>query len=258
MLPPSPLAERFQIILVEPQNSLNVGSVARAMMNLGFNALHLVNPFEFNPEKALVTGRWAEPIIRSAQFHSSIEDALETMDDVVGFSSHRRPQKGDPLPLPDWCAQLAGGPARRTALLFGREDTGLPNEALERCRLLVRIPSSEEYPSFNLAQSVLLVMYQLSQMQWGEIVRSEHELPSWNQYEQLDRIVYEVMCRSGFQKAGADNPIPGLMKTLFRRMQMNEREMRVILAMFNRIRLTLEREAAPSDSSAVAEPNEKT
>ena len=52
-----------------------------------------------------------------------------------------------------------GGPV---ALLFGREDKGLPNAALDRCHRVVTIPSSPDYPSLNLGHAVMLMLYELA------------------------------------------------------------------------------------------------
>jgi TrmH family RNA methyltransferase len=239
MLPHSHLTDRIHLVLVEPQDSLNIGSVARAMMNLGFKHLHLVRPHDFSVEKALVTGRWAEELIRGAVIHDSISDAIGSMHDVIGFSSNRRPYRGEPIPLPDWVEKQGGDLAGPTALLFGREDTGLSPEAMEQCRLLVRIPSCEEYPAFNLAQSALIIMYELSRCAWQGISRPESEMPSWNQYEQLDRVCLEVMAAAGFHRGKEGDPTAALIKNMMRRIEMNEREMRVMLALFNRIRISL-------------------
>lgn len=241
MLPQSSTADFIHIVLVEPQDSLNVGSVARAMMNLGYSHLHLVRPHEFSLEKALVTGRWAENLIRNANIHDSLSEAIAGMKDVIGFSSHHRPYRGQPIPLPEWVLEKSREPLAPTALLFGREDTGLPNEAIEQCRMLVRIPSQDEYPAFNLAQSALLVMYELSRLDWSMLPERQEELPSWNQYEHLDRVSAEVMAASGFHRRGDGDPTAALIKNMFRRIKMNESEMRVMLALFNRVRIALRR-----------------
>lgn len=47
------------------------------------------------------------------------------------------------------------------ALLFGHEDRGLENVALEHCTHLVAIPTDPAYPSLNLADAVLLALYEL-------------------------------------------------------------------------------------------------
>ncbi|HEY7861494.1 MAG TPA: TrmH family RNA methyltransferase, partial [Gemmatimonadaceae bacterium] len=54
-------------------------------------------------------------------------------------------------------AAAADGPV---ALIFGREDHGLPNEALERARTVVTIPTTD-HASLNLAQAVLIALYEL-------------------------------------------------------------------------------------------------
>lgn len=163
------------------------------------------------------------------------------MHDVIGFSSHHRPRRGEPIPLPDWVDTLKEQTDRRIALLFGREDTGLTVEAIEQCRMLVRIPSHAEYPALNLAQSALVVMYELSRLSWGMLARPHEELPSWNHYTQLDRLCTEVMSASGFHHGEEGDPTAAAIKNMFRRIQMNEKEMRIMLALFNRIRISLEK-----------------
>ena len=48
------------------------------------------------------------------------------------------------------------------ALLFGREDKGLSNEALDRCNRIVTIPASLDYPSLNLGHAVVVMLYELA------------------------------------------------------------------------------------------------
>jgi tRNA/rRNA methyltransferase len=233
--------ELFHIMLIEPQDSLNIGSVARAMMNLGFKHLHLVRPGNFSLEKALVTGRWAEPLIRCSSIHDSLSEALGTMQDVIGFSSLSRPHRGEPTPLPEWIESINARHVERTALLFGREDTGLTTEAIEQCRMLVRIPSHHDYPAFNLAQSALLTMYELSRFSWDTDSATRDQSPTWNQYERLDQLCSEVMVAAGFRHHEAGDPTAASVKNMLRRIQMNEREMRIMLALFNRVRISLGR-----------------
>ena len=241
MLQATSASELLHIVLVEPQDSLNIGSVARAMMNLGFKHLHLVRPHNFSVETALITGRWAESLIREARIHDSLSEALQTVRDVVGFSSLSRPHRGEPTPLPEWIESLKARPLERTALLFGREDTGLTTEAIEQCRVLVRIPSHHEYPAFNLAQSALLAMYELSRLSWKTAPAAHEEAPAWNQYERLDQLCAEVMVAAGFRHHEEGDPTAASVKNMLRRIQMNEREMRIMLALFNRVRISLGR-----------------
>ena len=52
-------------------------------------------------------------------------------------------------------------PGLSTAILFGREDSGLTNEELQKCHVQLQIPASEEYGVLNLAMAVQIVAYEL-------------------------------------------------------------------------------------------------
>ena len=51
--------------------------------------------------------------------------------------------------------------SRRAAVLFGPEDFGLSNEALERCNAIVTIPTVPADASLNLGQAAVVVAYEL-------------------------------------------------------------------------------------------------
>ena len=52
----------------------------------------------------------------------------------------------------------------RPALVFGREESGLRNDELKLCNLITTVPLKKNYPSLNLAQSVMLYAWELSKM----------------------------------------------------------------------------------------------
>jgi len=82
---------------------------------------------------------------------------------IVGFSARGRTAKRNVQRPSEAAAELRekddDGPL---ALLFGREDRGLSNEALDRCHRVVTIPSDPEYPSLNLAHAVVVMLYELA------------------------------------------------------------------------------------------------
>lgn len=234
-LTPHVLNDFVHVVLVETEDSLNIGSVARAMKNLGFSKLHLVAPVNFQQRKAEVTGRWAKDIVESAQFHDSLPEALGGMHDVVGFSGREGKNRFN-LMLPEWVADFRAKPMKTTALVFGPEDTGLRTDHIEHCHWLVRIPSTTAYPSFNLAQAVLLALFELTRQDWASMsaVNPAHA-PDWNDFYQLDRLVDRVLTDCGFFREGTPEPIPGLIKNLFRRIQPDKREIGILLALFARL-----------------------
>ncbi len=47
------------------------------------------------------------------------------------------------------------------AVVLGREDTGLLQEELARCDLLIHIPADREYPTLNLSHAAAIIFYEL-------------------------------------------------------------------------------------------------
>lgn len=238
----SQVRESFHVILVEPGESRNVGSVARAMKNLGFSHLHLVAPPHFDPERAAMTACWATDILDTMVIHPTFEDALRDFEHVIAFSGREGKNRGAPMSLLEWGEALETGAPVRTALVFGPEDNGLRQEHMELCRLVLRIPSSAACPSFNLAQAVLLALFEIARRE--PAAAPDHvsrQLPPWNDFFQLDRLLDRVMERSGFVRVGTPEPVPGLVKNLFRRIELDKREMGILLGLFGRLDRVLER-----------------
>ena len=153
-----------RIVLVEPQGALNVGSVARVMMNFGFNELFLVNPrCDPHSEDAFKMATHAKEILQKAKIVESLETALQGCTRVIATTAqqrHRNRQLED-LQLPfAWLVQ-ADTP---NAIIFGAEDRGLSNEELEWAQRWVQIPTGT-YQTLNLAQSVAICCYELFRIQ---------------------------------------------------------------------------------------------
>jgi tRNA/rRNA methyltransferase/tRNA (cytidine32/uridine32-2'-O)-methyltransferase len=161
-----PILQRFRVVLWRPKSPGNVGSVARAMKNMGFTHLQLADPLAYEDPGyfAHEAGRlaWnATDVLERREEHPSIAAAVSDASLLVGFTARRlagRP--GDP---PRTLAPHLLEAARRgpVALLFGQEDIGLTLDELARCQVIGTIPSSGNYTSLNLAQSVLIVLYEL-------------------------------------------------------------------------------------------------
>jgi TrmH family RNA methyltransferase len=239
-LPPSEAFARFHVVLVEPGDSLNVGAVARAMSNLGYSRLHLVAPPRYHPATAATTACWATDVLEGARIHDSLAEALAPMQEVVGFTARHGRHRPRHVLLPAWCAGMAGAPPVETALLFGPEDTGLRSEHLGACRRLVRIPSAAANPSFNLAQAVLLTLFEISRLHWGSIPGSAGpERAREGDLQQLERLVEEAAVRSGFYGKGTPEPLPHLVRHLLRRIAPDSREMPVLMGLFDHLNRAL-------------------
>jgi len=231
----------IHVVLVEPGDSRNVGSVARAMMSLGFRHLHLVAPPRYRVEDAATTACWAEGLLHAARIHPTLTQALAPMQHVVGFSARHGRQRPRHIALDEWTGTLAAGPRMETALLFGPEDTGLRQEHLSHCRWLVRIPSRAENPAFNLSQAVLLALFQVGRSldDTAVVPTRGADHPGWREFYELERIVEEALRRCRFYHKGTPAPLPAVVKHLLRRMDPDVREMQILLGLFGKINRAL-------------------
>jgi tRNA/rRNA methyltransferase len=158
-----------RVVLVRPEIAGNVGATARAMRNFGLTDLVLVAP-KADPadREARRLSTHGEAILNGARVVPDFAAAVTDCGLVVGTSArtgglYRDQSVGPPDEiLPRVVAALEHGPA---ALVFGPEPSGLTNEEVSRCHFLVHIPADPAYPALNLAQSVVVCLYELRR-QW--------------------------------------------------------------------------------------------
>lgn len=153
------------VVLVRPSEEGNVGSAARAMANMGLDELVLVEPAVAIGEVARAFATHAgQSILERARRASDFASALATFRRAVGTTSTRgaRILAVPPLAPRELAATLARDPdGTPTALVFGPERSGLEREELARLSPIVTIPCAPESPTLNLAQSVLILAYEL-------------------------------------------------------------------------------------------------
>jgi tRNA/rRNA methyltransferase len=152
------------VVLVSTRNPLNIGAAARAMSNLGFLRLRVVNPYEASFREAR-SAVGAAPLLASADEYKSVAEAVSDCSLVVGTTAAGHRELQHPLKLLQQAAPLirkrlrSGG---RVALLFGSEKRGLANDDLSHCHWLLHIPTREEHVSMNLGQAVAICLYELA------------------------------------------------------------------------------------------------
>ncbi|HMO01552.1 MAG TPA: TrmH family RNA methyltransferase [Oligoflexia bacterium] len=229
----------FEVILVEPQESLNVGSVARAMKNLGFSRLSLVAPRGYSFEKAKITARWAEDLLAQAKIYNTFEESLSEATEVVGFAAKTESFAYENLLFGDWLEKVSPALNGRVALLFGPEDNGLHHCHLKECRYVVRLPSHQDYPAFNLAQSVLLALYEIARPELSVANRNNlgkaNELPTWNEFFRLDAMIDEIILKRDFTRRNSNPRVVYELKNLLRRTAPDARQARILLSFFSEI-----------------------
>lgn len=161
---------RLAVVLVEPTDPVNIGGVIRVMANTGFLNLRLVKPVGFDPWHVIGIAHYTQHIVDATQVFDTVSEAVKDRQLVIGLTGRHHRVARNALPLQEAIDQLedAAQAGQSVAVMFGREDWGLSNAMLDACHAVTTIPTNPAYPSLNLAQATLLVLYQLFQRASGE------------------------------------------------------------------------------------------
>jgi len=158
------------VVLVEPTDPVNIGGVVRVMANTGFLGLRLVRPVGFDPWHVGGIAHYTQHIVESASMSQSLPAAVADRQFVLALTGKHQRVERNAMAFRDAIAAAATAAmaGQAVALVFGREDWGLSNEMLDACHAVTTIPTNPAYPSLNLAQAALLVLYQLFERAGGE------------------------------------------------------------------------------------------
>ncbi len=184
------MLNNVEIILVGTKYAGNLGSVARAMHNMGISGLRLAAPKCRIDEEAHRMARDRNPVLASAKSYRSLSSALRGIRLVVGTtgkSGGNRQETSSARALVPLI--LAHASCRKVGIVFGPEDTGLIDDDLLHCQMLLRIPTQSQVHSINLAQAVMIVSYELY---LGNLECSPERVPVLAGLEQIEAM-YEQL-----------------------------------------------------------------
>ncbi len=155
-------ARQVSVVLDRPQNPANIGAVVRAMANLGYSDLRLVDPAPFDRVDLLRYAHRCQNLVEALTIFPELDGALADATYVVGTAALVHPGRPHTDDVRSLAAELAQrAQAGRVVLLFGTEADGLDRGALDRCHLVASLPVAPDYPALNLAQSALLFLYEV-------------------------------------------------------------------------------------------------
>src|SRR5688500_12525095 len=158
---PESRLDRIRVVLFETQDPANIAAVVRAMKNVGLCDLRMGDAVPRVPWRIQGIAHDTGDVIAKAREHATLDDAIADCVLVAAFTARHRAARWAVSTPREITGRLldssADGPV---ALLFGREDRGLPNEALDRAQVHVTIPTTS-YASLNLGQAVMVALYEL-------------------------------------------------------------------------------------------------
>lgn len=241
------LLDRVVVVLLEPQDVVNVAGTVRAMKNMGVSTLRLVRPVVYEPERVETIAHDTAELVARTRHVAELDEALADCVDVVAFSARRRAAKRTVL-TPRQAAERLVATASRgpVAVLFGREDSGLPNDALDRSHAVCTIPTTA-HASLNLAQAVVIGLYELH-LAAGDATRAlegpKHDAPSatGDQFAQLFVDADRALEAIDFLKTRYPEHVMRTVRSLAFRAMPDAREIELLRAMAIEVLRTLHRE----------------
>jgi tRNA/rRNA methyltransferase len=152
-------------ILVAPQMGENIGAAARVMANFGLTDLRLVAPRDGWPNPAAETmSAGALPDVVTATVFDTVEAAIADCGVVFATTARPREMEKPVLGASEAIARVRAATVR-TAILFGGERAGLPNEAVALADAILSFPVNRAFASLNLAQAVALLAHAYAEAQ---------------------------------------------------------------------------------------------
>lgn len=236
------------IVLFEPLDPVNIAATIRAMKNMGVASLRLVRPVEYDPTRLEGIAHGTMDLIERIQSYASFDQAIADCVRSVGFTARRRAAKWRVIDPKIAAAELLEEAQQgRVALVFGREDSGLPNEILDRLHATVTIPTTD-HASLNLAQAVLIGLYELHLASADATrhlapPRKDTPPPTSEQMEQFFRDADRALTEIEFFKTRFSEHIMRTLRSLTFRAAPNARELSLMRAMALEVVRYMERSA---------------
>ena len=163
-VPPPPI-----LVLVGPQDIVNIAGAIRLAKNFGIEQMRLVEPEAFDPWRIEGIAHNTADFVSRITLHHTLADATSDCVWLAAMTARERTAKRTVIRPRAAAAELAtrslDGPV---ALVAGREDSGLTNDELDHCHALVTIPTSPGHRSLNLAQAVGILCYEAWLARIGE------------------------------------------------------------------------------------------
>ncbi len=234
--------KNFCIILVEPKNAFNIGSICRSMANFGITDLRLVNPridYLCNNVKKIAIKSFH--LLKQAKNFSSLVEAIADSDFIFGttrrFGKHRTKQYfSSPKKAAEMALSISN--VNKIAYVFGREDIGLSNEELRLCNTYVYIPTSSIRKSINLSHAVSICLYEIQNeyKKSSSLLKNNNiKVPNKKNMFRMVSNMNKALLSIGYLTNEDYDHISNTITKIFIRSKMSIRELKIIQGLWSRI-----------------------
>jgi len=242
----------FSVVLNMPEHTANIGAIARLMKNFNFERLIIYNPNEkaekirsYHTQGFAMHGKEilfnAEIITIENQIdHLSGFKELMNRFDVKIATTAKGMHYTNIRRLATFSAELTlpiSEKPLKIALVFGKESHGLTNDEIEMTDLVIRIPSSEEYPTLNLSQACGIILYEIYKKTHNlEIGRGPKPVLLANKndkqmlYDLIKNLITDIRIRT-YRKEN----VFFAFKNVFERAFISKKELNLIIGVFSKL-----------------------
>ena len=234
----------ISIVLVKTLYPGNIGSVVRAMKNMGFESLILVNPCDFRDhEETKKMSIGDQSILKKVKVCHDLKSALSPFQWTVATTRRRRRRFSQFLSPEDVAQKMGSLPRpKKAALVFGSEDKGLSNRDMALCQAVSTIDSSPSHPSLNLAQAVMLYLYQIYQSKSHRPRNtSETDLAGVREMEGMYQHLYILLEELRYFNRGRPETLMESIRNFLNRAQLGHRDVRILRGIFSSVRRKIRR-----------------
>lgn len=239
------------LVLVAPQDIVNIASAFRIAKNFGIRQVRLVNPEIFDPYRIEGIAHNTADIVERAEILPSLDAALHDCVFAAVLTARERAAKRR-IARPreaasELVARAAAGPV---AIVAGREDSGLTNDELDRCQLLVTIATDPTHPSLNLAQAIAIMAHELWIARGGDTVpfkppRNVADPATGEQMSDLYTDWERALWSIDFFKTRRSEAVMRAFREIMYRTELDGREASLVRAMGIEVVRYLERQGLP-------------
>ena len=224
--------KNVEIILLNTKHPGNIGSAARAMKNMGFTNMRLVNPVDFKVPEVYMLGWNSSDIFEKAKVYGSLKDALADVSFVVGTTARKGKARENLFPLEDVVKDIVSVSVnKKVAILFGSENNGLVNEEIKECHKLAFIDTDNLFGSLNLSQAVLVVCYELHKLMRSYKPKTVLQLAGKKHLDEMYAHLDKVLSMLGYGIKGnrpLKNQILKRLKAVFSRAMLEKKDVQMI------------------------------
>ena len=231
---------RAWVLLHNVTGPVNLGSICRAMANTGFSDLRFSGPLTITDPEATKYAVHAGGLLQKAHQCDGFGSLIDGLDVLFGFTPRSPWSDGRDLDLDDFheAYRRTRAQGHSIGLLFGNEAHGLANRELAHCHYRIALPACSDYVSMNLAQAVMVVLWELNRKHRDPIQRDtpDPEIATANQKNDLLENVRRFLDEHAFLNPQNPERLWREIVPIFKTRTWTKRELTLLHAIFSKAR----------------------